>query len=137
VTHPPVTGFFCELARRIGAAILARLEHLPLAQSAPHKHCHVLDPSSVSNPILLQVEFCGRAIYYYFGVPAAIHQGLLGAPRYEDQSSGMPSSRGCQAEDSGLAWRPHFISDFIILLNFCRKFPAQPTRHPTGHCEAD
>ena len=29
---------------------------------------------------LLQVEFCGRAIYHYFGVPAAVHQGLLGAP---------------------------------------------------------
>jgi hypothetical protein len=29
---------------------------------------------------LLQVEFCGRAIYYYFGVPAAVHQGLLAAP---------------------------------------------------------
>ena len=29
---------------------------------------------------LLQVEFCGRAIYHYFGVPAAIHQTLLGAP---------------------------------------------------------
>jgi hypothetical protein len=28
---------------------------------------------------LLQVEFCGRAIYHYFGVPAAVHQGLLGA----------------------------------------------------------
>ena len=28
---------------------------------------------------LLQVEFCGRAIYHYFGVPAAIHQTLLGA----------------------------------------------------------
>ena len=29
---------------------------------------------------LLQVEFCGRAIYHYFGVPAAVHQRLLGAP---------------------------------------------------------
>jgi len=29
---------------------------------------------------LLQVEFCGRAIYHYFGVPAAVHQSLLGAP---------------------------------------------------------
>ena len=29
---------------------------------------------------LLEVEFCGRAIYRYFGVPAAVHQGLLGAP---------------------------------------------------------
>ena len=29
---------------------------------------------------LLQVEFCGQAIYHYFGVPAAVCQGLLGAP---------------------------------------------------------
>ena len=29
---------------------------------------------------LLQVEFCGRAVFHYFGVPAAVHQGLLGAP---------------------------------------------------------
>ena len=29
---------------------------------------------------LLQVEFCGRAIYRYFGVPAAVHQRLLSAP---------------------------------------------------------
>jgi hypothetical protein len=29
---------------------------------------------------LLQVEFCGRAFYHYFGVPAVVHQGLLAAP---------------------------------------------------------
>lgn len=29
---------------------------------------------------LLQLEFCGRAIYHYFGVPAVVHQALLGAP---------------------------------------------------------
>lgn len=29
---------------------------------------------------LLRVEFCGRAIYHYFGVPVTVHQGLLGAP---------------------------------------------------------
>lgn len=29
---------------------------------------------------LLRVEFHGRAIYHYFGVPAAVHQGLLRAP---------------------------------------------------------
>jgi hypothetical protein len=28
----------------------------------------------------LQVEFGSRAIYHYFGVPAAVHQGLLAAP---------------------------------------------------------
>jgi hypothetical protein len=29
---------------------------------------------------LLQVEFRGRAVYHYFGVPAAVHQRLLDAP---------------------------------------------------------
>jgi hypothetical protein len=29
---------------------------------------------------LLQVEFGGRVIYHYFGVPAAVHRGLLAAP---------------------------------------------------------
>ena len=28
---------------------------------------------------LLQLEFCRRAIYQYFGVPAAVHAQLLGA----------------------------------------------------------
>ena len=28
---------------------------------------------------LLQLEFCSRAVYQYFGVPAAVHQSLLGA----------------------------------------------------------
>ena len=29
---------------------------------------------------LLQLEFCSRAIYQYFGVPAAVHAALLLAP---------------------------------------------------------
>ena len=29
---------------------------------------------------LLQLVFRGRGIYRYFGVPAAVHQALLGAP---------------------------------------------------------
>jgi hypothetical protein len=33
---------------------------------------------------LLQVEFGGRAIYHYFGVPLTVHEGLLAA-----------SSKGC------------------------------------------
>ena len=28
----------------------------------------------------LQLEFCGRAVYVYFGVPPAVHQALLDAP---------------------------------------------------------
>src|SRR5258708_13194586 len=29
---------------------------------------------------LLQLEFRSRAVYRYFGVPAAVHEALLGAP---------------------------------------------------------
>jgi KTSC domain len=29
---------------------------------------------------LLQLGFCSRAVYEYFGVPATVHQALLGAP---------------------------------------------------------
>ena len=29
---------------------------------------------------LLQLEFCSRAVYVYFGVPATVHQALLAAP---------------------------------------------------------
>jgi KTSC domain-containing protein len=29
---------------------------------------------------LLQLEFCSRAIYHYFGVPASVHQALLDTP---------------------------------------------------------
>jgi len=29
---------------------------------------------------LLHLEFCSRAIYHYFGVPAAVHAALLTAP---------------------------------------------------------
>jgi hypothetical protein len=28
----------------------------------------------------LQLEFCSRAVYVYFGVPPAVHQALLEAP---------------------------------------------------------
>jgi len=29
---------------------------------------------------LLQLEFCSRAVYQYFNVPAAVHRSLLHAP---------------------------------------------------------
>ena len=29
---------------------------------------------------LLQLEFCSRAVYLYFGVPPTVYQALLGAP---------------------------------------------------------
>jgi KTSC domain-containing protein len=29
---------------------------------------------------LLQLGFCSRAVYQYFGVPPTVHQALLGAP---------------------------------------------------------
>jgi hypothetical protein len=38
---------------------------------------------------LLQLEFCSRAVYQYFSVPAAVHQLLLDAPskgRYFNQA---------------------------------------------------
>lgn len=38
---------------------------------------------------LLQLEFCSRAVYLYFGVPVTVHQALLGAPskgKYFNQS---------------------------------------------------
>ena len=38
---------------------------------------------------LLQLEFCSRAIYQYFSVPAAVHQSLLDASskgRYFNQA---------------------------------------------------
>jgi hypothetical protein len=38
---------------------------------------------------LLQLEFCSRAVYEYFNVPAAVHQSLLAAPskgRYFNQA---------------------------------------------------
>ena len=37
---------------------------------------------------LLQLEFCSRAVYLYFGVPPTVHQALLAAPskgRYFNQ----------------------------------------------------
>ena len=37
---------------------------------------------------LLQLEFCSRAVYLYFGVPPTVHQALLDAPskgRYFNQ----------------------------------------------------
>ncbi len=38
---------------------------------------------------LLQLEFCSRAVYQYFGVPVAVHQSLLDAAskgRYFNQA---------------------------------------------------
>ena len=29
---------------------------------------------------ILRLEFCTRAIYHYYGVPAAVYEALLGAP---------------------------------------------------------
>lgn len=29
---------------------------------------------------ILQLEFLNRAIYHYYGVPAAVHEAMLGAP---------------------------------------------------------
>jgi len=40
---------------------------------------------------LPQLEFCSRAVYLYFGVPATVHQALLGEPskgKYFNQAIG-------------------------------------------------
>ncbi|HEY6373812.1 MAG TPA: KTSC domain-containing protein [Candidatus Sulfotelmatobacter sp.] len=53
----------------------------------------------------LQLEFCSRAVYLYFGVPAAVHQALLAASskgRYFNQTiRGRFSYRPILDSDSG------------------------------------
>ena len=44
--------------------------------------------------LLLQLEFCSRAVYLYFGVPATVHQALLGAP-----SKGKPNRGSANSSD--------------------------------------
>ena len=54
---------------------------------------------------LLQLEFCSRAVYQYFNVPAAVHQSLLDAGskgRYFNQAI-----RG--------RFRCRLISDFVAV----------------------
>ena len=71
---------------------------------------------------LLQLVFRSRAIYQYFGVAAAVHEGLLGAPSkgsyfnrfirgrfpYSLVSDGQggvrPGSLSQSADDRGLPW---------------------------------
>ena len=71
---------------------------------------------------LLQLEFRSRAIYQYFGVAAAVHEDLLGAPSkgsyfnrfirgrfpYSLVSDGQggvrPGSLSQSADDRGLPW---------------------------------
>ena len=65
---------------------------------------------------LLQLEFCSRAVYLYFGVPAAVHQALLAAPskgRYFNQTI-----RG------RFSYRPILDSDSV------RRNAEMPTRCP-------
>ncbi|HEY6969372.1 MAG TPA: KTSC domain-containing protein [Candidatus Angelobacter sp.] len=54
---------------------------------------------------LLQLEFCSRSIYLYFGVPAAVHQALLEAP-----SKGRYFNRGIRGR---FPYRP--IADFHMV----------------------
>jgi KTSC domain len=72
---------------------------------------------------LLQLEFGSRAIYQYFGVAAAVHEGLLGAPskgsyfnrfirgrfpysQISHEPGGVrPGSLSQNADDRGLPWR--------------------------------
>lgn len=71
---------------------------------------------------LLQLEFRSRAIYRYFGVAAAVHEALLGAPskgnyfnRFirgcfpyslasHDQAGVRPASFSASADDGRLPW---------------------------------
>ena len=48
---------------------------------------------------LLQLEFRSRAIYQYFGVPAAVHTALLRAP-----SKGRATSIGSFVDTSPIRW---------------------------------
>jgi hypothetical protein len=54
---------------------------------------------------LLQLEFCSRAVYQYFSVPAAVHQSLLEASskgRYFNQAiRGRYPYRGLSEFDAG------------------------------------
>lgn len=65
---------------------------------------------------LLQLEFCSRAVYRYFGVPVTVHQALLGASskgRYFNQAiRGRFSYRpipepGSVPQDAKMAARCH------------------------------
>jgi hypothetical protein len=75
---------------------------------------------------LLQLEFRSRVVYRYFGVPAAVHEALLGAPSkgsYFNQAirgryayvrvSGLPAAQSSvegprQPEhEGGTAWHAH------------------------------
>lgn len=67
---------------------------------------------------LLQLEFCSREIYHYFGVPAPVHEALLGAPskgRYFHQAilGRFPYRRVFPAVPSG-------VTDGRIPAEVCR-----------------
>jgi len=56
---------------------------------------------------LLQLEFCSRSVYLYFGVPATVHQALLEAPskgRFFNRTI-RGRFRYCPIPDSGAALR--------------------------------
>jgi len=60
---------------------------------------------------LLQLEFCSRAIYQYFGVPAAVHEALLCAPSkgsYFNQTirSRFPYRLVTSFDSDAPDWRP-------------------------------
>ena len=59
---------------------------------------------------LLQLEFCSRTIYHYFGVPATVHAALLDAPskgRYFNRTiRGRFQCRLVPAVDSGALHAP-------------------------------
>ena len=58
---------------------------------------------------VLQLEFCTRAIYHYYGVPAAVYEALLGAPSKGSYFNRVIRGRFAYAlsasAQSGLAWK--------------------------------
>ena len=63
---------------------------------------------------LLQLEFRSRAIYQYFGVPAAVHQALLGAPSkgsYFNQFIRGRFPYSLASYGQGGVWPPAFVSE--------------------------
>ena len=72
---------------------------------------------------LLQLEFCSRAVYLYFGVPPTVHQALLGAsskgsyfnrfirgrfpysPASHGQGGVRPGNLSPRADDRRLPWQ--------------------------------
>ena len=65
---------------------------------------------------LLQLEFCSRAVYQYYGVPAAVHEALLHAPSKGSYFNQVIRGRF----PYGLVWKGHADVPEKGLLAECR-----------------